>query len=119
MESEVSFTVFRTTNCSGCRTGRARKQHAIEERKQRGIRAQPECQGKDDNRAESGILAQQAKAVANVLEKFFQPAHAPHVAAFLLALLDSAQLEQRRAACFLNAEATCDALFRSALEMIA
>ena len=95
------------------------KQHGIEERKQRDVRAQPECQGKDDNHAKRRILAQEAKAIAKVLKKFFQPAHAARVAAFFLALLDSAQIEQGGAARFVGAEAIGDALFGSALEVIA
>ena len=52
------------------------QQHAVEERKERGIRAQPEGEREHDDRAEARIFAQQAKAVTKVLEKFLQPAHA-------------------------------------------
>jgi hypothetical protein len=56
---------------------------------------------------------------SEVLEKFFQPAHAAGITAFFLALLDPARIEQGGAARLLSAKAIGDALFRFALEMIA
>ena len=53
------------------------KQHAVDDGEHRGVRADTERQGEDDDGSEAGTLAHQAQGVAEILEK--------HVGAPLLA----------------------------------
>src|ERR1700734_18509 len=53
----------------GVRIGQRVEEHAIDDRKERSVRANPEGKGNNNNSGEGGILEQHAKGVADVLQQ--------------------------------------------------
>jgi hypothetical protein len=49
--------------------GQRAEEHAIDDRKERGVRANPEGEGNDNNSGKGGKLEQHAKGVADVLQQ--------------------------------------------------
>src|SRR5438874_1383559 len=71
--------------------------HTVQQRKNRRIRANGK--GKDDKRHNEGTrrLAQQAQTKVQILNEILNPIYASRIAAFLLGLLDTTQVEARAA----------------------
>src|SRR5713101_3435082 len=86
------------------------QQNRINDTENRGARANSERQGQDGYRGETGILAQRAHTVANVLQERFDEGHAARIAILLFDLIHSAKLQPRPASGFLRRQAGMDEL---------
>src|SRR6266852_1588381 len=70
---------------AGIASGRQRvQQDSANPTEDGGVRADPQGQSEDSDRGKAGIFAKHAGAIAQVLEKFFEPARAPLIACDLL-----------------------------------
>src|SRR4029077_2893444 len=71
--------------------GQRIEEHAVDDGEDGGVGADAEGKSEDRDEGEPGILAQRARAVAQILEEFFEPEPAPLVAGNLLHQLNVAK----------------------------
>src|SRR6266704_1944477 len=93
------------------------QQNRINHTKNRCVRTNSERKGQDGNRGETGILAQRAHTVANVLHQRFDEAHAARIAMFLFELFHSAEFQTRPTLGLLRRQAGLDELRDLLLEV--
>ena len=85
---------------------RKRAQHdGVEQAEDRSVGADAECQRYDDNRAETGIAADHARAVMQVAVDVFQHAFPTRVARVVFHRFGAAQVRLRQAHCLFTATA--------------
>src|SRR5215469_15461534 len=87
------------------------EQQRVHHAEHRGVCANPERQSKYRDGCESGVLAQRAHCVAEILKHRFKQLQAAPLAIEFLRLLDAAQLHQRIASRLFKAHASAQIVF--------
>ena len=87
----------RWTRRSGSLTGSAPQQRLIDQREQRGVRADPEREREEGGDREHGTAPQRAERVAEVAGAVVDPAPSPRLAHVFAHLHDAAEFERRPA----------------------
>ena len=97
--------------------GQRTNQHAIDDRKDRRVSADPQRQRQHSHGQKTGLLQQQSRAEADVLPKLIDQAKTAEVSIRLLHLLHSAEAAPRRPPRFLFAHPLANVLRRFHLQV--
>ena len=103
----------------GLAHGQGAQDQAVHEREDRGVGADAQGQRQDRDEGEGRAAAQDADAVREVLAEVLEKTRAPSVAALLLHLLDTPELDARAAAGLGLGEAGAHVVGRLALDVVA
>src|SRR5690606_3742618 len=99
--------------------GKGLEQNAVDDREDRGVRADAERQQRENADGEPDVAPERAKRLARVAHEVIEQRDAPCVAALVLAPLDAAERAQRGATRLVRRHAGSDVLLRLPLDVVA
>ena len=93
------------------------QQNRTHDAEHRGVGADPQGHGQDRRGGESGLLAQHAQAVSQILDEGLEKGHTARFTAFFFGPVDSAELDSSPPHCFLERHAAADQILGERLDV--